>query len=392
MNEWDQEKFEREILDEVERVSAKPKVVVRKAANGDVRAQRVSPSSPPGYGILSGAAKAAASPQQLSGEDLKTMRFDPIKYVVPGIIVEGLTLFAGKPKIGKSWLLLHAAIAVARGGFTLGDVHCAEGDVLYCALEDNARRLQSRLIKLLGLQEEWPARLKFWCEMPRLINGGLEQIKQWIATANHPRLIIVDTLALIRAPNRRDQSTYDADYSAVKDLRDLAYQHGVALVLVHHLRKADADDAFDTVSGTLGLTGAPDTILVLKRDTAGNIILHGRGRDLVEIEKAVTFNRDACTWTIAGDASLVRTTRERATILGAISDATEPIGPNEIAAAAGMKPTNVRQLLRKLVKDGAVSKADYGRYTVTATATPITRSHSRSHSEQALEGTQEPKV
>ena len=35
--------------------------------------------------------------------------------------------------------------------------------------------------------------------------------------------------------------------------------------------------------------------------------------------------------------------------------------------------TNVRQLLRKLVKDSAVSKADYGRYTVTATATTITR-------------------
>src|SRR5262249_3283061 len=74
MNEWDQEKFEREILDEVERISAKPKVVVRKATNGDVRAQRASASSPPGYAILSGAAKAAASPQQLSGEDLKTMR------------------------------------------------------------------------------------------------------------------------------------------------------------------------------------------------------------------------------------------------------------------------------------------------------------------------------
>src|SRR5262249_17746699 len=114
----------------VERVTAKPKVVARKAVNGDVRAQRVSPRSPPGYAILSGAAKAAAFPQQLSGEDLKTMRFDPIKYVVPGIIVEGLTLFAGKPKIGKSWLLLHAAIAVARGGFTLGDVHCAEGDCM----------------------------------------------------------------------------------------------------------------------------------------------------------------------------------------------------------------------------------------------------------------------
>jgi NAD(P)-dependent dehydrogenase (short-subunit alcohol dehydrogenase family) len=78
--------------------------------------------------------------------------------------------------------------------------------------------------------------------------------------------------------------------------------------------------------------------------------------------------------------------------VAAISDATEPIGPNEIAAAAGMKATNVRQLLRKLVKEGTIFKADYGRYTTTATATPITRSHSRSHSEQALEGTEEPKV
>ena len=65
-----------------------------------------------------------------SMETLKTMTFEPIKYVVPGVIVEGLTILAGKPKLGKSWLLLHAAIAVASGGFTLGDIHCPEGDLL----------------------------------------------------------------------------------------------------------------------------------------------------------------------------------------------------------------------------------------------------------------------
>jgi len=209
-----------------------------------------------------------------------TLTFSPIKYVVPGVIVEGLTLLAGKPKLGKSWLLLHMAIAVARGGFTLGDIHCAEGDVLYLALEDNLRRLQARMTKLLGLQQ-WPSRLQFLCEMLRLAEGGLAKIKEWIAGAEHPRLVIIDTLAMVRMPNRKDQSTYDADYAAVKELRKLANEAGIAIVLVHHLRKADADDAFDTVSGTLGLTGAPDTILVLKRDTAGNVILHGRGRDLV---------------------------------------------------------------------------------------------------------------
>lgn len=84
-------------------------------------------------------------------EELQGMTFNPIKYVVPGVIVEGLTIFAGKPKFGKSWLLLHAAAAVARGGFTLGNIHCKEGDVLYCALEDNQRRLQGRMATLIGM-------------------------------------------------------------------------------------------------------------------------------------------------------------------------------------------------------------------------------------------------
>jgi RecA-family ATPase len=289
------------------------------------------------------------------------MVFDPIKYVVPGIIVEGLTLFTGKPKVGKSWLLLHTAIAVARGGFTLGDIHCIEGDVLYCALEDNLRRLQSRMTKLMGLQS-WPARLQFRCEMPRLAEGGLDQIREWIALANHPRLVIIDTLAMVRMPNRKDQTTYDADYSAVKDLRDLANKKGIAIVLVHHLRKADADDAFDTVSGTLGLTGAPDTILVLKRDTHGIMVLLGRGRDVTEIEKAMTFNADTCQWTITGEAAAMRTTSERAAILTALEEAAEPLGPNDIAAEAGMKSANVRKLLGRLVKDGTVQKVKRGRY------------------------------
>jgi hypothetical protein len=241
----------------------------------------------------------------VSAEEINAMTFNPIKYVVTGYIVEGLTLFAGKPKIGKSWLLLHAAIAVARGGFTLGDVHCQEGDVLYCALEDNLRRLRSRLAKLLQTEKDWPRRLDFVVELPRLAQGGLDFIRQWIRRADRPRLVVIDTLAMVRMPNRKDQSTYDADYAAVKDLRALAYEHNVAIVLVHHLRKAEADDAFDTISGTLGLTGAPDTVMVLRRDNTGTT-LHARGRDLTDIEKAVQFDAETCVWTVLGDAGEVR--------------------------------------------------------------------------------------
>src|SRR5262249_17149758 len=144
----------------------------------------------------------------VTAASLKPMTFEPIKFVVPAIIVEGLTLLAGKPKGGKSWLLLHAAIAVARGGFTLGDIHCPQGDVLYLALEDNLRRLRSRMGKLIDTQE-WPERLSFVTEMPRLTEGGLERIKQWIASTKQPRLVIIDTLAMIRSPNKKkDQTQY----------------------------------------------------------------------------------------------------------------------------------------------------------------------------------------
>jgi hypothetical protein len=292
-------------------------------------------------------------------DDLASMSFPPLKYVVPGIIIEGLTLFAGKPKIGKSWLLLHAAIAVARSGFTLGTIHCNEGDVLYCALEDSKRRLKARIGKLVG-SGSFPKRLYYYCELPRLSAGGLKAIRNWIVAHPEARFVIIDTLAMVREARKREDTSYDADYQAVLELRQLANEFGLAIVVVHHLRKAEADDAFDTVSGTLGLTGAPDSILILKRDTAGNFVLHGKGRDLVEIEKAMVFDREACLWRIEGDAADVRRSSERNLVLEAIAD--EPIGPGDIAATTGMKAANVRQLLMKLVRDGLIKKVERGRY------------------------------
>jgi hypothetical protein len=306
--------------------------------------------------------RRAGAPQTM--EALKTMIFAPIKYVVPGVIVEGLTILAGKPKIGKSWLLLHAACAVARGGFTLGDIHCIEGDVLYCALEDNQRRLQSRGTKLIGIVQDWPKRMQYLClgQLPRLNAGGLDKLKAWIDAVPNPRLIVIDTFVAVRAPKKNNQPNYDADYESGKELHKLANERGLAIVIVHHQRKADADDAFDTVNATLGLTGVVDTVLVLKREASGNVVLYGRGRDLIEIEKAMAFDANACTWRIVGDAADIRRTKERSTVLEAIEEAGVPIGPSDIAAATGMKAQNVRFLLRKLSKEAVIEKERYGKY------------------------------
>ncbi|MGI8701240.1 MAG: AAA family ATPase [Nocardioidaceae bacterium] len=82
--------------------------------------------------------------------ELMACEFPEPRWAVPGIIAEGVTLLAGAPKVGKSWLALGLGIAVATGGKALGALDVMEGDVLYLALEDPPRRLQDRLAKVLS--------------------------------------------------------------------------------------------------------------------------------------------------------------------------------------------------------------------------------------------------
>lgn len=301
-------------------------------------------------------------PQIISAAALRSKTFPPISYVVPGYLVEGCTILAGRPKLGKSWLMLDIGLAVARGGQTLGSVQCDEGDVLYIALEDNERRLQSRMTKILGAFQEWPARFEYATQWPRADDGGIEHIRRWIAAAEKPRLIVVDVLAAFRSPRGRDATLYESDYSAVKALQQIPGETGVAIVVVHHLRKSGAEsDPFEKVSGTLGLSGAADTVLVLDRDGNG-ATLYGRGRDIEEIETAVEFDRQTCRWRVLGEAAEVRRTDERAQILSVLIGASEPMAPKGIAIETGMARNNVDQLLYKIAKTGEILKAGRGRY------------------------------
>ncbi|MGN9837471.1 AAA family ATPase [Nonomuraea sp. H19] len=114
-----------------------------------------------------------------TADELMSMTFPETKYAVPGIIAEGLTLPAGPPKVGKSWLSLSTAIAVAAGTKALGSIPVEPGPVLYLALEDTPRRLQSRMAKILHGQPA-PAQLTLATSCPTLPTGGAEHIARWL--------------------------------------------------------------------------------------------------------------------------------------------------------------------------------------------------------------------
>ena len=56
----------------------------------------------------------------LSATELMAIEFPEPRWIVPGIVPEGTTILAGKPKMGKSWLALGTSVAVAAGGVALG--------------------------------------------------------------------------------------------------------------------------------------------------------------------------------------------------------------------------------------------------------------------------------
>ena len=334
---------------------------------------------PNGIGALLARDKAPAPtaspvvPAPQNAATLLAKSFAPVRYVIPGYIAEGCSLLAGKPKIGKSWFVLDAALAVAGGnGGRMFGVQAEQGNCLYLALEDNERRLKSRIKKVLGPFEGGPERFTYATEWKRADDGGLEAIEAWIKSVPKPTLVIVDVLARFRPMAvGRNTAAYDADYQAISGLQGLASKYGVAVVIVHHLRKTAADnDPFDKVSGTLGLSGAADTILIIDRDGQGTT-LYGRGRDIEEIETAVVFEKSSCRWRAMGAAHEVRQSSARKTIMEVLRGSSTAMSPTDVAAETGMKSGNVRFLLRKMVEDGTAMKADRGKYLLDV-STPLT--------------------
>jgi hypothetical protein len=253
-------------------------------------------------------------------------------------------------------------MAVSCGGVTL-DQQCEAGDVLYCALEDNQRRLQDRLRRLLDAGAKMDAsRLTFLTEMPRIDNGAIGTLKEWVTQVKAPRLIIIDCLANVRSPAATKQSAYDNDYAALAEFRNFANKYNVADVVVHHDRKFNADDPFDTVSGTLGLNGAADTVIVIKKEGDG-AILHAKGRDIPSVEKAISTNGQVM-WQMLGDAMKLRINEQRQQIMEALTN--EPQTPQQIAKTTKRKYENVKKYLQRMHVDGQVKMQGRGQYYVEA--------------------------
>lgn len=304
--------------------------------------------------------------RRTTAAELQKMAFPPMHYILPGLVPEGVTLLVARPKIGKSWLALDVAVAAAAGRFTLGTLQPATGDCLYLALEDSKRRLQRRMSKLLPAPDSrWPDRLELHTEWHRADQGGLDDLAEWCRTTKEPRLIVVDTLEKFRPAEggKNNKRQFGVDYQAIGGLQRLATDRpGLAIIIIHHDKKGETEDAFDSISGTLGLNASADTLLVIKKN-AGGATLHCTGRDIEGSEKAIQFDKPSCRWTILGEVQEVRRSNERVRIIEAIRLAGEPLSVSKLQAAANHSNRSATDmLLGRMCEDGDVIRVDRGLY------------------------------
>ena len=320
--------------------------------------------------------------------DLMKRTFKEQKWVIKNVLPTGNILLAARPKMRKTFLALQLALAVVSGRKFLG-WDCVQGDVLFLGLEDNERRLRSR-ISLLQKFELTPPDLsgfRFWTggvdispttgkmfvsdptEAARTYSAfpkgeqGVEALKRYLDMYPKTNLIIIDTYARFRdASNNRD--VYQRDYDQMMPITQLCNEREVCALVVHHEKKGlasqESGDFMEDVSGTSGITGAVDGVMSIKgkrgvqeENEARKLLLSGRDvpRDF-EVDMA--FDAERGGWQLAARQDV------RAVIL-ALLERHPFINQQEFASLLpNVSRPRISQVLVQLKYEGLVVQGKYG--------------------------------
>lgn len=243
--------------------------------------------------------------QAMSAETLLSLKLPETRWIIPRLVPEGLTVLAGSPKLGKSFLALFWALIAA-----------IEGPVLFMGLEDGQRRLQDRIRFLLDrlpdalrdthtgfdentrkiiLRNLTTVHAGQWIDKD--FSRGVDFIEDWLNAHPEGRLVVVDTFARFHGGTGkgRGKNEYLETNADGGKIQQLAINHKVGIVLLTHAKKKMETDKFLMVQGSVGVIAPADTVLFLERvrnTEKGSLSV--TSRDGEEYEYAATF-RD-CLW------------------------------------------------------------------------------------------------
>lgn len=201
----------------------------------------------------------------------------PRPWLAPGYLLRGaVTVLSGPGGVSKSTLAASWAVALALGEQFGSFSPVKRGRVVMLNAEDDQNEQRRRLSAVLSISSKTPSDLagriaRMGCVSAALLiqrnektgeitrTSAFQQIEQRI-TADGADLLIVDPLVETHNANENDNVALRA---VVAELRSLAADHGIAVLLVHHARKgagASPGD-MDTMRGASAIAGAARVVL-----------------------------------------------------------------------------------------------------------------------------------
>jgi hypothetical protein len=276
------------------------------------------------------------------------------KWIVPDLLPAGLASLAGRPKVGKSWLALQLAAAVARGRPFL-ERKVQRGPVLFVALEDPPRRLYDRL-QLLGVPRGAP--IQFYTEWPALnaASGGLQALQMCMADTDPP-LVVIDTLAQALAAPTAGNAVSEVT-AALAGLQRLAHDRNCCMLIIdHHKKPGQAPDVINDILGSTGKAAVIDTAWGLYKECGmRGATLRVTGRDVTACELTIEFDRSTDGWQLCPDPSEVPRESALTDVTRALAHLGGQATTSELAAALYMPVGNVSRALSALVAAGWVHR------------------------------------
>ena len=162
--------------------------------------------------------------------------------IVPGSVV----LISGDPGIGKSTLLLQAALEMAN-----------VGNVLYVSGEESERQIKMRAVRLLKSQGKEP---EFSDDLYLVTETNLNTILEHVGDTK-PELLIIDSVQTVYLPELESSAgSVTQVREASSRLRELAKSSGIAVFIIGHVTKEGA------IAGPRVLEHIVDTVLYLEGD------------------------------------------------------------------------------------------------------------------------------
>jgi predicted transcriptional regulator len=285
-------------------------------------------------------------------DELLAARFAPVTWAVDRfLLVGGLTVLGGKKKLGKSWLCLQIAQAVACGCSVLNR-KTTQGSVLYLALEDGERRIRERL-QMQSAPSGLP--IKYVARFPSLDNPKGMAVLGELVERERPLVLIVDPLAAAKT-----RATDENDAGQMGDLfnglRRLAQDANCGVVVVHHHGKSEHGDPGFDLRGSSAVAGAVDASLGLYKKESGHELLT-EGRDIGAETLAVEFDagRTWC-WHLRGDANELRQEESEGETLTALRELGE-CSVDALVQEVGKSRPQVQKTLHALRQAGRVTRS-----------------------------------